>query len=69
MKLYFLTSRLSVCCNGLQQYPYKLSAKKFNVFLLIVSAFRIIFFLILLTDVLFTPSNMSWYNTTNEVSD
>jgi hypothetical protein len=39
-------------CDGLQQYPRKLSTKKSQDFLLIVSALRIIFFLIWLTDVI-----------------
>jgi hypothetical protein len=38
------TSRLPVRCDGLQQYPRKLSIKKFQDFLLIVSALCIIFF-------------------------
>jgi hypothetical protein len=33
-----------VRCDGLQQYPRKLSTKKFQDFLLIVSALCIIFF-------------------------
>jgi hypothetical protein len=45
------TSRLPVRCDGLQQYPRKLSTKKSQDFLLIVSALRIIFF-IWLTDVI-----------------
>jgi hypothetical protein len=41
------TSQLSVCYNDLQQYySYKLSTKKFQDFLLIVSALHIIYFLI-----------------------
>jgi hypothetical protein len=38
------TSRLPVRCDGLQQYPRKLSIKKIQDFLLIVLALCIIFF-------------------------
>jgi hypothetical protein len=38
------TSRLLVRCDGLQQYPLKLSIKKIQDFLLIVSALNIILF-------------------------
>jgi hypothetical protein len=38
------TSQLPVRCDGLQQYPCKISTKKIQNFLLIVSAIRIIFF-------------------------
>jgi hypothetical protein len=38
------TSRLPVHCDGLQQYLPKLSTKKSQDFLLIVSALHIIFF-------------------------
>jgi hypothetical protein len=41
---YIYTSRLPVRCDGLQQYPRKLSIKKFKIFLLIVSALYIIYF-------------------------
>jgi capsule polysaccharide export protein KpsE/RkpR len=46
------TSQLHVRCDGLQQYPHKLSIKKIQDFLLIVSAICIIYFLIWLTDVI-----------------
>jgi hypothetical protein len=39
-----ITSRLPVRCDGLQQYLCKLSTKKIQDFLFIVSAYRIIFF-------------------------
>jgi hypothetical protein len=45
------TSQLPVRCNGLQQYPRKLSTKIFQDFLLIVSTLRIIIF-IWLNDVI-----------------
>jgi hypothetical protein len=38
------TSQLPMRCDGLQQYPRKLSIKKIQDFLLIVSALCIIFF-------------------------
>jgi hypothetical protein len=41
---YIYTSRLPVRCDGLQQYPRKLSIKKIQDFLLIVSALCIIYF-------------------------
>jgi capsule polysaccharide export protein KpsE/RkpR len=50
--LYTKTSRFPVRCDGLQQYPRKLSIKKNSRFLLIVSALCIIYFLIWLTDVI-----------------
>jgi hypothetical protein len=59
---YIQTSQLPVRCDGLQQYPRKLSIKKNQDFLLIVSALYIICFFIWLTDVIV-------YNTANEVSD
>jgi hypothetical protein len=49
---YICTSRFPVRCDGLQQYPRKLSIKKNSRFLLIVSALCIIYFLIWLTDVI-----------------
>jgi hypothetical protein len=42
----------AVRCDGLQQYPHKLSIKKIQDFLLIISALCIIYFLIWLTDVI-----------------
>jgi hypothetical protein len=48
----YLVVLLSVRCDDLQQYPRKLSTKKSQYFLLIVSALRIIFFLIWLTNVI-----------------
>jgi hypothetical protein len=42
--ILYISSRLFVCCDGLQQYPYKLSTKKIQDFLLIVCALCIIFF-------------------------
>jgi hypothetical protein len=53
-------------CDGLQQYSRKLSTKKSQDFLLIVSALRIIFFLIWLTNVIvyfiqyILPRPMKW---------
>jgi hypothetical protein len=52
-KIFFLaidgfrlvTSRLPVRCDGSQQYPHKLSIKRFQDILLIVSALLIIFFM------------------------
>jgi hypothetical protein len=43
-QMYYITSRLPVRCDGLQQYPPKISIKKFQDFLLIVSALYNIFF-------------------------
>jgi hypothetical protein len=43
--------------------------KKIQDFLLIVFTLRIIFFFDLTNLLLFTPSNMSWYNIANEGSD
>jgi hypothetical protein len=46
------TSRLLVRCDGLQQYLRRLSIKKIQDFLLIVSTLCIIYFLIWLADVI-----------------
>jgi hypothetical protein len=45
MLYFYFTSRLPVRCDGSQQYACKLSKKYLKIFLLIVSALRIIFFL------------------------
>jgi hypothetical protein len=42
--IYGTTGWLSVRYDGLQKYPHKLSTKKIKIFLLIVSALRILFF-------------------------
>jgi hypothetical protein len=51
-QIFTKTSRLPVRCDGLQQYSRKLSIKKIQDFLFIVSALCIIYFLIWLTDVI-----------------
>jgi hypothetical protein len=62
------TSRLPVRYDDSQQYRVNYPPKIYQDFLLIVSALCV-FFLFNYLMLLFTPSNMSWYNTTNEGSD
>jgi hypothetical protein len=64
------TSRLPVRCDGLQQYPRKLSITKISIFFIncLRSMYNIFFDLINWCYCLL-HANMSWYNTINEVSD